>query len=64
MTSASSVHEAGHSKPVLWDNKDRWGAEGAGRAGQEGGTHAPKDDSCRCMTKNITICKAIILQFK
>ena len=22
MTSASSMHEAGHSKPVLWDNQE------------------------------------------
>ena len=28
MTSASSMHEAGHSKLVLWDNPERWGGEG------------------------------------
>ena len=27
MTSASSMHEAGHSKPVLWDNPEGWGGE-------------------------------------
>jgi len=31
MTSASSMHEAGHSNPVLWDNTERWGGEGSGR---------------------------------
>ena len=31
MTSASSMHEAGHSKPVLWDNPEGWGREGGGR---------------------------------
>ena len=30
MTSASSMHEAGHSKPVLWDNPEGWGGEGGG----------------------------------
>ena len=25
MTSASSIHEAGHSKLVLWENPVRWG---------------------------------------
>ena len=27
MTGASSVHEAGHSKLVLWDNPEVWGGE-------------------------------------
>ena len=31
MISASSMHEAGHSKPVLWDNPEGWGGEGSGR---------------------------------
>ena len=39
MTSASSVYEAGHSKPVLWDNLEGWGGEGGGRGFQEGGIH-------------------------
>ena len=31
MTSASSMHEAGHSKPVLWDNqRDGVGREARG----------------------------------
>ena len=25
MTSASSMHEAGQSRPVLWDNPEEWG---------------------------------------
>ena len=37
MTSASSVHEAGHSKPVLWDNPKGWGREGGGRGVQDRG---------------------------
>ena len=33
MTSASSLHEAGHPKPVLWDNPE----EGGGRGFRTGG---------------------------
>ena len=27
MTGANSMHEAGHSKPVLWDNPEGWSGE-------------------------------------
>ena len=30
MTSATSMHEAGHTKPVLWDNSEGPGGEGGG----------------------------------
>ena len=30
MTSASLRHEAGHPKPVLWDNPEGWDGEGDG----------------------------------
>ena len=33
MTSASSIHEARHSKLVLWDNAVRWDAGGGFRIG-------------------------------
>ena len=39
MTSASLVHEAGYSKPVLWDNPEVWGVEGGGKQVQDGETH-------------------------
>ena len=39
MTSASFMHEAGHPKPVLWDNAEGWGGEAGGREVQDGGTH-------------------------
>ena len=39
MTSPSSMHEAGHSKPVHWDNTEGWVGEGGGRDVQDGGTH-------------------------
>ena len=31
MTSASLMHEAEHSKLVLWDDPEGWGGEGAGK---------------------------------
>ena len=36
MTSANSIHEAGHAKLVLWDNPEGWGGEGGGRGIQNG----------------------------
>jgi len=39
MTSASVMHEAGHPRPVLWDNPEGWDREGGGRGVQGGGTH-------------------------
>ena len=39
MTSASSINEAGHPKPVLWDNPEGYGGEGGGRGFQDWGTH-------------------------
>ena len=39
MASASSMHEAGHPKPVLWDNPEGEGGEGGGRGAQDGWTH-------------------------
>ena len=56
MTSASSAQEAGHSKPVLWDNPEEYGWEGGVRGIQGGGdTCTPVADSCQCMAKAITI---------
>ena len=37
MTSPSSVHETGHSKPVHWDSPRGWDGEGDGRGLQDGG---------------------------
>ena len=39
MTSASSMHEAGHSKSVLWDNSEGWNEEGGGKECRDSGTH-------------------------
>ena len=37
MTSPSSMHETGHSKPVHWDNTEGWDGEGGGKGVQPGG---------------------------
>jgi len=56
MISASLMHEAGHSKPVLWDNPEGWGGEGGGKGVQDGGnTVIPLADSCACMAKPTTV---------
>ena len=39
MTSPSSMLEAGHSKPVLWDNPERLDGEGGEGVVQDGGEH-------------------------
>ena len=54
MTSASSMHEAGHSKPGLWDNAEGYGGEGGWGGLQDGGQAdiwIPVADSCQCMAK-------------
>ena len=55
MTSASLMHEAGPSKPVLWDNPEGWDGREVGGGFRMGDTCAPVADSCRCMAKAITI---------
>ena len=39
MTSPSSMHETGHSKPVHWDNPEGFNGEGGWREVQDKGTH-------------------------
>ena len=46
MTSASSIYEAGQSKPVLWDNPEGWGGKGGGGGFRMGDTCTPVADSC------------------
>ena len=41
-TSASSMHEVGHPKPVLWDNPEGWGGEGGERGFRMGGHIQPR----------------------
>ena len=37
MANASLMHEAGHPKPVLWDNPEGYGGEGGERGAPHGG---------------------------
>ena len=56
MTSPSSMHETGHSKPVHWDNPEEWNGEGGGSGVRErGDTCTPMANSCQCMAKTTTI---------
>ena len=37
MVSENSMHEAGHTNLVLWDDPEGWGGEGGGRGIRDGG---------------------------
>ena len=58
MTSTSLMHEAGHPKPVRWDNAEGWGGEGGGEGVQDGGTHVD------VWQKPPQYCKVISLRLK
>ena len=65
MTSASSMHEAGHLKLVLWDNPEGRGGEGGGRRVQDGGTHVYLWlVHVNVWQKPSQYCKVIIFQLK
>ena len=64
MTSASSMHEAGHPKPVLCDNPEGQGGKGGGRQAQDGGTHVYQWLIHVDVWQKSQYCKVIILQFK
>ena len=50
MTSASSMHDTGHPKQVLWDNLEGWGGKGVGMGVQDWeDTYIPMASSCWCM---------------
>ena len=60
MTSASSMHEAGHSKSVCWDNPERSSGKGGG-----GGRHVhPWPIHADVWHKPPQDCEGIILQLK
>ena len=63
MTSASSMHETGHSKLVHWDNPQGWGRSGEGV--QDGGRHVqPWLIHVNLWQKPPQHCKVISLQLK
>jgi len=65
MTSANSLHGAGHPKLVLWDNPGRWGGERGGRGGSGWGTHVlPWLIHVNVWQKSPQYCKVISLQLK
>ena len=62
MTSASSMYEAGHPKPVPWDNPEGWDGEGGGKGVQNGETHVhPWLIHVDVWQKPPQYCKVIIL---
>ena len=65
MTSVSVMHEAGPSKPVLWDNPEGWSEDGSGRGGQDGSTYVhPWQIYVSEWQKHLQYCKVISLQLK
>ena len=65
MTSANLVHEAGHSKLVLWDNPEGWDGEGGGKGVQDGRTYVhPWLIHVDVWQKPPQCCKVISLQLK
>ena len=50
--SAGSMHEAGRSGLVLWDDPEGWDGKGGERMGN---TCTPVADSCQCVTKTTAI---------
>ena len=64
-TSVSSMREAGHTKPVLWDDPEGWGREGGGRGVQDGGHMYPHGWFMLMYGKKTPqYCKVISLQLK
>ena len=56
------MQEAGHSKPVPWDDPEGWDGGEVGGGFGVGVTGTPVADSCQCMAKPTTI--VISLQVK
>ena len=57
MTNVSLMHEAGHPKPVLWDNPEGWDGEGGGRGFRIGNARTPMADSCQFWQNHYNIVK-------
>ena len=63
MTSLSSMHETGHSKPVHWDNPEGWDEEG-GRGLRDAGHMYTCDQFMSMYGKNHYNIVKQILQLK
>ena len=64
MTSASSMHETGHPKPVLCDNLERWDVEGGGRGFRMGGHVYLWLILVDVWQEPLQYCKVVMLQLK
>ena len=64
MTNAGSMHEAGHSQLVLWDNPEGWDGERGGRGFQDGGTPVHPWLIHVDVRQKPQYCKVISLQLK
>ena len=64
MTSPSSMHEAGHSNPVLWDHPEWWDGEESGRWFRMGTHIHPWLIHVDVWQKPPQYCKVISLQLK
>ena len=65
MTSPSSMHETGHSKPVLWDNSEGCGGEAGRRRVKDGETQVhPWPIHGDVWQKPPPYCKVVFLQLK
>ena len=64
IASPGSMHDAGCSGLVHWDDPEGWDGEGSGRGFRMGNMCTPMADSCQCMAKPIQYCKVIRLQLK
>ena len=65
MTSPSSKHEIGHSKPVHWDNPEGCDGEGGGKGVRDRGAHVhPWQSRVSVQQKPPQYCKVISLQLK
>ena len=61
IASPGSMHEAGCSGLVHWDDPEGWDGEGGGGVFRMGDTCTPMADSRECMAKTPQYCKVISL---
>ena len=55
ITSPSSMHETGHSKPAQGDNPEGWEGREVRGEFRMGDTRTPMADSCQSVAKTTTI---------
>ena len=60
MTSQSSMHEAGHSQQVYWDNPEGWDGEGGWRGFQNGGHRYTRGKKFLKKKKKLMFCNSFL----